>query len=84
MVACAPRRAIAYGDMPDRLRVPEVVLDGDRAIRARRIKRPGRRDLWFAFLPDAGVRGLRAGKQRVPLRLPPASRQCGYGVGRSF
>ena len=40
--------------------------------------------VWFAFLPDAGVRGLRAGKQRVALRLPPASRQCGYALGRSF
>ena len=84
VVPCAPRRALAYGDVPDRLRLPEVVLDGNRTLRTRRIKRPGNDDVWFAFLPDAGVRGLRAGKQRVALRLPPASRQCGYALGRSF
>jgi hypothetical protein len=41
-------------------------------------------DAWVAFLPDAGVRGLRSGRQRVVLDLPPASSQCGYSADRAF
>jgi hypothetical protein len=82
-VPCGPRRALAYGRMPDRLPAPRVVLDGGRTVGARVISLRGEDD-WVALLPDAGVRGLRAGGHRVPLRLPPASAQCGYTARRSF
>jgi hypothetical protein len=82
-VACTPRRALAYGRMPDREAVPRVLLDGGRAVRARRIPLAGD-DAWVALVPDAGVRGVQAGKHRVPLRLPPAGRQCGYSLARSL
>jgi hypothetical protein len=82
-VACTPRRAMAYGRFPDRLPAPRVVLEGDRTIRSRTISLRGE-DAWVAFLPDAPVHGLRSGEHRVPLRLPPASRQCGYSAVRSF
>ena len=59
------------------------MLDGGRTVRARRIALPGD-DAWFAFLPDAGVRAFRSGDRRVGLRLPAASRQCGYRLARSF
>jgi hypothetical protein len=39
---------------------------------------------WVAFLPDVGVRGLRSGRQRVVLDLPPAGSQCGYSADRAF
>jgi hypothetical protein len=82
-IPCAPRRALAYGRFPDRLRAPRVVLDGGRTVRSRTISLRGE-DAWVAFLPDAAVRGLRAGSRRVPLRLPPASAQCGHNVERVF
>jgi hypothetical protein len=82
-VACAPRRAIAYGRFPDRLPAPRVLLEGGRTIRSRTISLRGD-DAWVAFLPNATVRGLRAGEHRVRLRLPPASRHCGYSASRSF
>ena len=66
-----------------RVRTPQVVLEGAPAIRAQRISLPGD-DAWVAFLPDVAVRGFRAGKHRVPLGLPPASRQCGYSAARAF
>jgi hypothetical protein len=82
-VTCTPRQAMAYGRFPDRLPAPRVILEGGRTIRSRTISLRGK-NAWVAFLPDASVRGLRAGKHRVPLRLPPASRQCGYSAARSF
>jgi hypothetical protein len=82
-VACTPRQAMAYGRFPDRLPAPRVILEGDRTIRSRTIPLRGE-DAWVAFLPDARVRGLRSGKHRVPLRLPPASQQCGYSADRHF
>lgn len=82
-VSCTPRQAIAYGRVPDDLATPQVVLDGGRTIRSRRLKLRGE-DAWFAFLPDASVRALRAGKHRAALRVPPASAQCGYSVRRHF
>jgi len=82
-VACAPRRAIAYGRLPDRLPAPRVLLEGGRTIRARTISLRGE-NAWVAFLPNAPVRGLRAGEHRVRLRLPPAGSQCGYSVNRLF
>jgi hypothetical protein len=82
-VACAPRRAMAYGRFPDRFPAPRVILDGDRTIGSRRISLRGE-DGWVAFLPDAAVRGLRSGKHRVPLLLPQASQQCGYSAARNF
>ena len=82
-VPCAPRRALAYGRMPDRNSAPSVLLDGDRRVRARRIPLRGE-DGWVAFLPDATVRGLRSGAHRVALDLPPASEQCGYSAERTF
>lgn len=81
-VPCAPRAAMAYGRIPDRLTPPRVVLDGT-TVAARRIRLRGD-DAWVAFLPDAHVTGLAAGKRRAPLDLPPASAQCGYTVTRSF
>jgi hypothetical protein len=83
LVPCTPRLAIAYGRMPDGRRTPQVLLDGGGSVRARRLKLRGE-DGWVAFLPDAGVRGLRGGGSRAPLRLPPAGEQCGYSVSRSF
>jgi hypothetical protein len=82
-VSCSPRRAIAYGRFPDRSPAPRVVLAGGRTVRSRTIALRGE-NAWVAFLPDATVRELRAGKDRVRLRLPPASRQCGYSTTRSF
>ena len=82
-VACAPRQAVAYGRMPDRLPPPQILLEGGRTVRSRTIALSGE-DAWVAFLPDAAVRGLRAGKRRVALSLPPASRQCGYSAYRGF
>jgi hypothetical protein len=83
VVACAPRQAIAYGRLPDGEPAPEVVLAGDRTVRSRKVSLPDR-DAWVAILPDAAVRGLRAGDRRVALRLPPASAQCGYSLRRAF
>jgi hypothetical protein len=83
LVPCAPRRAVAYGRMPDRLPAPRVSMDGGRKIRSRVIRLRGE-DAWVAFLPEGTVRGLRAGEHRVPLRLPPAGEQCGYALARSF
>jgi hypothetical protein len=83
VVPCAPRLAVAYGRMPDRFAAPRVLLDGGESVRARRIPLRGE-DGWVAFIPDAGVRGLRAGEHDVPLDLPPASAQCGYSLSRSF
>jgi hypothetical protein len=83
IVPCAPRLAFAYGRMPDDRRAPEVLLAGGRSVRARRIEFPGD-DGWVAFLPDTGVRGLKGGRSRVPLRLPAASEQCGYSLFRAF
>jgi hypothetical protein len=82
-VPCAPRRALAYGRLPDRLPAPRVGLDGGRTVRSRTISLRGQ-DAWVAFLPEAAVRGLRSGKHRAPLRLPPASAQCGYTAERHF
>ena len=82
-VPCAPRLAVAYGRMPDRFATPNVRLAGGRSVRSRRIKLRGE-DAWVAFLPDARVRGLRAGDRRVALDLPPASAQCGYSADRAF
>jgi hypothetical protein len=82
-VPCAPRRALAYGRLPDRLPAPRVVLDGGRIVRSRTISLRGQ-DAWVAFLPKAAVRALRSGKHRAPLRLPPASAQCGYTAERHF
>jgi hypothetical protein len=82
-VACTPRQAMAYGRFPDRLPAPRVILEGDRTIRSRTIPLRGE-DAWVAFLPDTSVLGLRSGKHRVPLRLPPASQQCGYSAHRGF
>lgn len=83
IVPCAPRLAFAYGRMPDDRRAPEVLLDGGRTVPARRLEFPGD-DGWVAFLPDTGVRGLKGGRSRVALRLPPASEQCGYSLFRAF
>ncbi len=82
-VPCAPRLATAYGRMPDELKPPVVLLAGGGAVPARRIRLPGH-DGWVAFVPDAGVRGLRAGRRSVPLALPPANEQCGYSLHRNF
>jgi hypothetical protein len=82
-VACAPRQAIAYGRLPDEFPAPRVLLAGGRAVKTRRIALRGE-DAFFAFLPDAPVRGLGAGSHRVALRLPAASAQCGYTAARSF
>jgi hypothetical protein len=82
-VPCAPRRAIAYGRMPDRFAAPVVRLAGGRTVRSRRIRLRGE-DAWFAFLPDARVRRLRAGRFSVPLALPAATAQCGYSISREF
>jgi hypothetical protein len=82
-VPCSPPRAIAYGRMPDRFQTPVVRLAGGETVRARRIRLRGE-DGWLAFLPDAGVRGLRGGRQHAALALPPASAQCGYSVRQNF
>jgi hypothetical protein len=82
-VPCAPRRALAYGRLPDRLAAPRIMLAGGRTVRSRIIPLRGD-DAWVAFLPDAAVRGLRSGRHRAPLRLPPASTQCGYTAERYF
>jgi hypothetical protein len=82
-VPCAPRLALAYGRMPDDRPAPHVLLDGGDSVRARRLKLRGE-DGWVAFLPDAGVRGLRGDGSRAPLRLPPAGAQCGYSATRAF
>lgn len=83
VVPCAPRRALAYGRLPDRLAAPRIELAGGRTVRSRIVSLRGE-DAWLAFLPDVAVRGLRSGDHRAPLRLPPASEQCGYSVVRSF
>ena len=80
-VACTPRRALAYGRMPDRFAPPRVELGDGSSVRSRRVRLRGE-DAWVAFLPDATVSGLRSGKHAVPLALPPASAQCGYSAGR--
>jgi hypothetical protein len=82
-VPCAPRRALAYGRMPDRFAAPRVLLDRGRSVRSRRISLRGE-DAWVAFLPDAAVRGLRSGRHSVPLDLPPAGSLCGYTAERRF
>ncbi|HEY6886462.1 MAG TPA: hypothetical protein VI300_01745 [Solirubrobacter sp.] len=82
-VPCNPRQAMAYGRLPDGLPAPRVILEDRRTIRSHTIALRGE-NAWVAFLPDAAVTGLRAGKQRTPLHLPPASRQCGYTAYRSF
>ena len=69
--------------MPDEVKPPVLLLAGGGTVPARRIRLPGQ-DGWVAIVPDAGVRGLRAGRRRVPLALPPASEQCGYGLRRNF
>jgi hypothetical protein len=69
--------------MPDTFAAPHVRLAGGRSVRARRIRLRGE-DAWVAFLPDVGVRGLRSGRQRVVLDLPPAGSQCGYSADRAF
>jgi hypothetical protein len=69
--------------MPDRRAAPVVRLTGGRTIRSRRIRLRGE-DAWVAFLPDAQVNRLRAGRAGVPLGLPPAGAQCGYSVERAF
>jgi len=73
---------MAYGRIPDRLAPPLVVLDGT-TVTPRRIRLRGD-DAWVAFLPDARVTALRAGRHHAPLDLPPASAQCGYSATRSF
>jgi hypothetical protein len=83
VVPCSPRGALAYGRMGDRFAAPVVLLAGGRTVRARRIPLRGE-DAFVAFLPDARVRGLRAGDRRVPLDLPPGSSQCGYSADRAF
>jgi hypothetical protein len=83
VVTCEPRRAITYGRFPDRQATPRVLLEGGRSLPTRRIALPGE-DAWYAVLPDAAVTGLRSGKQRVALKLPPASAQCGYQLARAF
>ncbi|MDA0160118.1 hypothetical protein OM076_07585 [Solirubrobacter ginsenosidimutans] len=82
-VPCDPRQAMVYGPLPDGLTAPQVILEGKRIIRPRTFSLRGE-NAWVAFLPDAAVEGLRAGKQSVPLQLPPASVQCGYSAHRSF
>jgi hypothetical protein len=82
-VPCAPRRALAYGRMPDRFAAPHVVLDRGRSVRSRKLSLRGQ-DAWVAFLPDVAARGLRSGKHSAPLDLPPASSQCGYTAERHF
>ena len=78
-VRAAP--ALAYGRLPD----GSTPRSSSRRPHGARAQDPLRgEDAWFAFLPDAAVRGFRAGKRRVALRLPPASRQCGYSASRSF
>jgi hypothetical protein len=79
-VPCSPRGAMAYGRIPDDFAPPRVVLDGATAT-PRRIRLRGD-DAWVAFLPDAPVIGLGAGRYRAPLALPPASAQCGYTISR--
>ena len=83
LVSCSPRSAIAYGRFPDGEPVPSVVLDGGQTVRARRIRLPYL-DAWVAPLPDTTVLGLRVGKHRATLRIPPAGQQCGYSVARYF
>jgi hypothetical protein len=82
-VACAPRRAVVYGRMPDRLDPPVVRLAGGKTVRSRRIRLRGE-DAWVAFLPDAGIRGLRSGSAAARVRLPPAGEQCGYSTEHHF
>jgi hypothetical protein len=50
-VPCGPRRAFAYGRMPDGLAVPRVLLDGGRAVRSRTFSLRGE-EAWADFLPD--------------------------------
>jgi hypothetical protein len=82
-VPCSPRRALVYGRTGDGFATPVVLLAGGRTGRARRIPLRGK-DGFVAFLPDARVRGLRSGRHRVALDLPPASSQCGYSADRAF
>jgi hypothetical protein len=83
VVPCSPRRALAYGRMAAGHAPPRVRLANGQTVRSRRIALRGE-DAWFAFLPDAGVIGLRAGKQRVAVDLPAPSAQCGYSLRRGF
>ena len=69
IVPCAPRLAFASAACPTTAARPEVLLAGGRSVRARRLTFPGD-DGWVAFLPDAGVRGLKGGRA-CRLRLPP-------------
>jgi hypothetical protein len=82
-VACAPRRAIVYGRMPDRLHAPVVRLAAGKSVRSRRIRLRGE-DAWVAFLPDAGIRGLRSDSANVRVKLPAAGEQCGYRTEHRF
>ena len=58
-VSCSPRRAIVYGRFPDRLPAPRSCSREAGPSVADDL--PERRERWVAFLPDAPVRGLRAG-----------------------
>jgi hypothetical protein len=80
MRAAAGARLRPHGD---RFATPVVRLAGGRTVRAQRIRLRGE-DAFVAFLPDTRVRGLRSGRHRVALDLPPASSQCGYSADRAF
>jgi hypothetical protein len=80
-VSCSPRRAVVFGGLPRGVRSVVLQLAGGDRLRpsVRRVRDLGR--VWTAVLPlDARLRALRyRGKLGTrPLRVPPASRQCGY------
>jgi hypothetical protein len=66
-----------------RLAAPVVRLAGGATVRSTRVTLPGA-EIWVAFLPDAGVRGLRSGRRSVPLDLPAPAARCGYSAERGF
>jgi hypothetical protein len=80
-VHCTPRRIVISSILPRAARAVDVRLASGRVVRVPsvRVSRLGR--AFIAVLPrDAAPRSLqiRGAGESVPLRLPPASEQCGY------
>jgi hypothetical protein len=80
-VSCRPRRAVVFGGLPRTARSVALQLAGGERLhpRVRRVRGLGR--VWAAVLPrDKQLRAVRyAGRLGTrPLRVLPASRQCGY------
>jgi hypothetical protein len=80
-VQCTPRQAVLFGSLPRGSSEVSLILRGGarRAVAVRRYRGLGR--VWVTALPrHARVMAIDYGRraQRLPFRVLPAARQCGY------